>query len=440
MKHPFILVALILVLTAGCGPPAPGIQATQTTPPPPNTIMVDPGQDLGPISPYIYGSNHGPWTAVPVNMLQAALDSHITVLRWPGGAWGDANDIQTYQLGTFMAFCKQMGAIPTINVRLKKGTPEAAAALVKYANIDMKYDIQYWGIGNEPTLFEAEMKQTYDTLRFNQDWRAIAKAMKVVDPKIKIMGPELHQWGTSLETTLKDSSGRDWMTEFLEANGDLVDIVTVHRYPLYSGNGQKFTVDDLRKNTLEWTDMVKYLGGLIKTTTGRDIPIAFTEVNSNPSPVFNGIATPDSFFNAIWYADVLGRLIQQNVFMVNQFVLANRTGGLGLIANNDIRPMYYVFQMYNHFGNEQVYAESGTADVTVYAAKRDDGTLTIMLINLADAETRIALQVEGMHSSKAEVWLFDATHKAESLGKQAFPRDGTLDLPAQSISLYVMGK
>jgi hypothetical protein len=440
MRTFLIPVALILVLVAGCGPVVPeGISAEAATPLA-GALVVDPGKDLGPISPYIYGSNYGPWTAVPVNMLPAAVDANITVLRWPGGAWGDANDIQTYQLDPFVDFCKQMGAIPTINVRLKNGTPAAAAALVKYANINKKYGIQYWGIGNEPTLFEAEMKETYDTVRFNREWRAIAVAMKAVDPTIQIMGPELHQWGTSLETTLKDSSGRDWMSEFLKANGDLVDIVTVHRYPLYSGAGQKFTVDDLRKNTLEWTEMVKYLRDLIKTTTGRDLPIAFTEVNSDPTAVTNGIATPDSFYNAIWYADVLGRLIQEKVFMVNQFVLANRTGGLGLIYNSDIRPMYYVFQMYQHFGNDQVQAASSTPDVTVYAAKRENGTLTIMVINLADGEKTVSLQIQGKTSRKAQVWRFDATHKAEDLGSQNIPADGVLALPAQSISLYAIAK
>jgi hypothetical protein len=373
-------------------------------------------------------------------MLQAALDAHITVLRWPGGAWGDANDIQTYHLDTFMAFCKQMGAIPTISVRLLDGTPEAAAELVRYANIEKGYAITYWSIGNEPTLFEPLIKQTYDTARFNQEWQAIAKAMKAVDPEIQLMGPELHQWGTSLETTLKDSAGRDWMTEFLKANGDLVDIVSVHRYPLYSGTGQKFTVDDLRKNTLEWTEMVEYLRELIKTTTGRDIPIAFTEVNSDPTAVTSGIATPDSFYNAIWYADVLGRLIQQQVFMVNQFVLANRTGGLGLIYNSEIRPMYYVFQMYSHFGNEQVSASSGVDEVTVYAAKRDDGSLTVLVINLSDNVQRIPLIMQGMQPSKAKVWLFDANHNAEDLGEQVLPADGALILPAQSVSMYAIGK
>ena len=65
--------------------------------------------------------------------------------------------------------------------------------------------------------------------------------------------------------------------------------------------------------------MVTYLRTQIHQITGRDIPIAFSEVNSDSSGVVGGVASPDSYYNAIWYADVLGRLIEQNVFMVNQW-------------------------------------------------------------------------------------------------------------------------
>jgi hypothetical protein len=439
MKRQYIFIALVLVLLVACGPAGP---ATPTTLPTvvSGALSVDPKTELGPISPYLYGSNYGPWTAVPVDMLQYAFDSRITVLRWPGGAWGDQNDIQSYQLDSFMDFCKKVGAIPTISVRLLNGTPEAAAELVRYANIEKGYKIVYWSIGNEPTLYESQIKQTYDTVRFNREWRAIALAMKAVDPNIKLMGPELHQWGTNLPATLKDSSGRDWMTEFLKVNGDLVDVVTVHRYPMYHVDGTPSTVDELRQNTLEWGDMVVYLRALIHDTTGRDIPIAFTEVNSDPSNVIQGVASPDSFYNAIWYADVLGRLMSEHVLMVNNFVLASRQGGLGMIYNSEIRPTYFVFQMYHQFGNEQVFASSGAKDVTIYAAKRTDGTLTVMVINLGDSSQRVPLKITGVKLSTADVWLLDASHSAEDLGQQSFPSDGILELPAQSITLYVIAK
>ena len=448
MKRAFLLVILLVVLSAGCGPATSEIQTLDTSTPVPGALVVDAGKDLGPISPFVYGSNYSVFGAVPVDMLPAAIDSHITVLRFPGGRWGNENDIQPFQLDMFVAFCKQVGAIPTISVRFQNSTPEVAAALVHFANIEQKYQITYWSIGNEPD-YELLDGKHFDTGYFNTQWRAIAKAMKAVDPTIKLLGPELSQWGTELARTPKfppiqtptGEERQDWMTDFLKANGDLVDIVTVHRYPLYDPSGSApITVDTLRQNTLEWDPMVTYLRGMIKQITGRDLPIAFTEVNSDPSQVLGKVASPDSFYNAIWYADILGRMISQDVFMVNQFVLASRTGGLGLIYNSELRPTYYVFQMYSHFGSEQVSASSGTAEVTVYAAKRADGTLTILIINLSDNEQHVPLQVQGVNLSKVQVWLFDTTHKAEDLGEKALPADDVVVLPAQSISLYAIAK
>jgi len=467
MRRHLFLILIALVLLTACMPagptslpsptdtptPLPSRTAaptslsspTVTLTPVPDVLYVDPGMELGPISPYVYGSNYGPWTAVPAGKMEDALQSHVTTLRYPGGEWGDSNDVQTYHLDAFLNLCKQMGAIPTISVRLLGGTPEAAAELVRYANIEQGYKIRYWSIGNEPDLYEGRPNVDYDTARFNQEWRAIAVAMKAVDPTILFLGPELHGTYTSnFATNPKDTAGRDWMIEFLKANGDMTDIVTYHRYPFPLSNyADNATIGDLRQDLPEWTRTVRYLRDLIRETTGRELPIAVTEASSHYTPASQGEGTPDSFYNAIWWADVLGRLIDENIFMVNQWLLTNasgQSGGWGLVTISGVRPTYYVYQMYSHFGNEQVYASSGVAEVTVYAAKREDGTLTILVINLSDTEQHIPLQVRGVALSRAEVWLFDATHNAEDLGQQSFSLDGALVLPAQSITLYAIGK
>ncbi len=183
--------------------------------------------------------------------------------------------------------------------------------------------------------------------------------MKAVDPTIKLMGPETSQWNASLATTPKDSAGRDWMTEFLKANGDLVDIVTVHRYPMYSPTNGPVTVQQLRDDTRTWLAQIDYLNTLVFQLTGKHLPQAWTEVNSDPSSAMFNPASPDSFYNAIWYADVLGQMIQGKVFMVNQWVISQRSGGLGLLYGADIRPTFYVFPLYKNFGSEQVFAASG---------------------------------------------------------------------------------
>ena len=433
MKRLSLITLLIIISLSACGPaPAPTPIA--------DTLFVEPGTSLGPISPYLFGTNYGPMHAVALDVLPLVENGGFTALRFPGGAWTDTADMQNFQIDQLMAFSKQVGAMPTISVRMLDGKPETAAELVKYTNIKKKYGVTYWSIGNEPNIY-TQLKQAdydYTVENLNKDWRAIALAMKAADPTIKLMGPELSQWNDSYETTPKDSAQRDWMTEFLKANGDLVDVVTVHRYPMFSPTNGPVTAQQLRENTRKWTKEVEYLHSLIKQTLGHDLPVAITELNSDPSNAQLQEASPDSFYNAIWYADSLGQLMNADVFMVNQWVLSQRTTGLGLLKGDEVRPTFYVFPLYKNFGSEQVYAASGVTDVDIFAAKRADGTLTLMVINLSDTEQRIPLQVKGIQLKEAEVWLLDATHNAETLGTQAFASDGTLTLPAQSATLYVI--
>jgi hypothetical protein len=236
MANARFLIILLSILFVACdtveqatpavNTPTP-TQIPLTSNPPthiPGALVVDPSVELGAISPYILGSNYGPWIAVPVDMLPAAYDSKVTAIRFPGGAWGDRNDLKPYHIDPFMEFTEEVGAIPTITVRLREGDPQQAADLVRYVNIENDHGVVYWTIGNEPTLFADELRAVgraddYDTEQFNKEWRDFALAMKEVDPSIKLLGPEIHQFSHNANANPKDSSGRDWMTEFLKANG-----------------------------------------------------------------------------------------------------------------------------------------------------------------------------------------------------------------------------
>jgi len=439
MKKTFsVWFILVTVLVTACGSvaPTPALEPTTAPTPIPNVLYVDPGMELGTISPYLLGTNYGPWTAVPFNMLDAGYNSHVKAIRFPGGAWGDRNVLQPYQIDSFMDFCKKLGAIPTISVNLRDGTPEQAAKLVRYVNIEKKYGVVYWAIGNEPTLFAKEKGTDYDTARFNADWRKIAQAMKAVDPTIKLIGPDLHQYAIDPNGRPKDSQGLDWMDEFLKANGDLTEVVTFHRYPY----GTNPTRDDLRQNAKEWDDIVMALRERIHELTGRDIPIAITEVNTNYNPAVGGDATPDSHFNAIWLADVVGQMAQQGVFMFNHWMLASSggaQGGWGMIARSGVRPSYYTYQLYSMFGSKLIYSASGIDNINIYAAKCEDGTLTLMIVNLNDDAKTVPLQFKGKTLLSAQLFLLDPEHAAQDMGSITFPVDGSLSLPGQSVSLYV---
>jgi hypothetical protein len=463
MRRMLLGLLLLSMALSGCGAAAPATPqaatATQTflptatlpptsTPVPtpvPGMLYVNPSSSLGPISPLIYGSNYGPWLVVSFDMLPEAYDSGIRILRFPGGAWGDHNNVTRLQIDQFMDFANKMGATVLFSVRLLGGTPEQAAEMVRYTNIVKKYNVQYWNIGNEPTLYNAEVQsqgQSYDVSRFNQEWRAFAEAMKKVDPTIKLVGPEINQFSYDTSPGATTNFGEwdeTWMKEFLKANGDMVDVVSFHRYPFpRSRTAGAPSFDELRLNAQEWDKIFIHARELIHQYTGRDLPIAVTEFNSAYDKSIGKETTPDSHYNAIWMAAVLGSMIKNKVLMANVWYLTAKggSGGLGLISAYDVFPSYYTYQMYKKFGSELVYSSSDDLDLQVYAARREDGALTVMVINLSADKKAKALRIGDQTGVQAESWLFDPDHEVENMGTAQLA--GEIVFPPQSISFYII--
>jgi alpha-L-arabinofuranosidase len=402
-----------------------------------DVLRVDASESWGAISPYVYGASYGPWALVNPDMWPLAEDSGITLFRFPGGNWGDQFDIRPDQLDLFMLQARNWGAEPSVSVRVIGGSPEKSAELVRYANIEKDYNIRYWTIGNEPTLY---LDDGYTLDSFNQVWREHAEAMLEVDPDIIFIGPEVHQYAFNEEPNNYLYEMRRWVRGFLEVNGDMVDIVSIHRYPFPLTNTSSATIDDLRQNARQIDDVINILKKDIQEILGHDMPIAVTEINSHWSNTAGGEASPDSFYNAIWWADVLGRMIRQKVEVVSYFALAASPGsGLGMMTSFKARPTYYVYQIYQRFGQELVAAESADPDLTIYAARRDDGALTLVVINLGAEEATRTLELEGFTpSGDADVLLFDAEHNAESVDPVAITDGGAITVPGQSITLYTI--
>lgn len=435
---------LWLALALACSeppaqPPAATAQPTATSlptltaapSPMPGALFVDAAQDLGPVSPLVYGSNYGPWIFVTLEVRPQAAAGGIRYLRFPGGNWGDQNDLDEWQIDQYMALCRELGSEPAISVRLRDGTPERAAALVQLVNGDKQYDVRYWSIGNEPNLFP-----DYDTVRYNRDWRQFAQAMRAVDPEIILVGPDTNQFTANRAGNPKDKAGRDWMEEFLKANGDLVDIVAIHRYPFPSGGITLPKVNDLRANGQEWDAIIPALRALVRQHTGRDLPVAVTEVNSSWAANSGSQASMDSHYNAIWWADALGRMIRQGTSIVAQFALV---GEFGLMGKYEVYPIYSVYRMYQQFGERLVYASSDSPDLSIFAARRPDGRLSVMVINLSSQAASYPLVLQGFAlSAPAEVWRFDASHNAEQVDPRLLQSRSQIDLPPESISVFLL--
>lgn len=407
----------------------------------PGVLYVDAAQALGPIDRSVYGSNFGPWVALRPETLPLAYDAGVTVLRYPGGAWGDQNDLQAYQIDQLVELARAMGAEPYIHVRFLDSSPGKAAGIVQYANVIKGYNIRYWSIGNEPSLYEAA-GEAWTAADFAAEWRRFAASMRAVDPTIVLVGPETHQFNGTPNVDPRDSTGADWLRTFLAANGDLVDIVSVHRYPFPNNAARtSATPAELLADTAEWSELPRRLRAVVRETTGRDLPIAITEFNSHWSNSIGGATTPDSFLSALWLGDVLGRLARERVELANQFLLTSGgESGFGLLARTEPRPAYFVYQLYKQFGDELVTASADAPGVSLYAARRSsDEALTLMAINLSDAAVTRPLRLAGFTpAGAAQVWRFDAEHQAAQLADQPLADGAEVTLAPQSMTLYVV--
>ena len=182
----------------------------------------------------------------------------VPIVRYPGGNfvsgynWLDGvgpkesrprvldkawNAINTNQFGTneFMAWCKAAGTEPLMGLNLGTGTPEAAAALVEYCNLDQgtewsdlrrkhgvaqPYKVKRWCLGNE---MDGPWQIGHMTAtEYGMKAQDAARQMRYVDPSLQLIA--CGSSGPFMPTYL------EWDREVLEQCYDYVDGLSLHRY------------------------------------------------------------------------------------------------------------------------------------------------------------------------------------------------------------------
>jgi alpha-N-arabinofuranosidase len=182
----------------------------------------------------------------------------VPIIRYPGGNfvsgynWLDGvgpkqnrprvldkawNTIESNQFGTneFLAWCKAAATKPMMGLNLGTGTPEEAAALVEYCNVDKgtrwsdlrrqhgvaePWKVQYWCLGNEmdgPWQI-GHMSAT----EYGMKAQDAARQMRNVDPDLKLIA--CGSSGPLMPTYL------EWDRQVLEQCYDYVDGLSLHRY------------------------------------------------------------------------------------------------------------------------------------------------------------------------------------------------------------------
>ncbi len=277
---------LSLCLGSACGgatTPATPEPSTGPSAGPPGTIQVSGATPL-PMRTQL-GQNYWCWsnygnfvrgTEGPVSSL------HLGVLR-AGGHNNDTNTSDGFdpfdesQVDDFVAYCRRVGAEPILQVPLLKNasggpaTPADAADMVRYCNRTRGYGVRYWEIGNEPDLYSDQGDAPgYAVEQFCSDFSDFSAAMKRVDPRIWILGPEL-SWKYFPQT-----GSNDWLTPFLSRCRSRFDVVAIHRYPFAAKDS---TIANAMGDVTPFDRVVRGVRAQMAANGLAQVPLAVTEAN-----------------------------------------------------------------------------------------------------------------------------------------------------------------
>ncbi|MBM4413931.1 MAG: hypothetical protein FJ040_10885 [Chloroflexi bacterium] len=377
------------------------------TPGPQPGLFVDATYNYGSISPFVRASNTGPWQTLALEHRDLSKQIRLGMVRWPGGNWGDENSVTEWMVDEYIALCRAIGAEPNIHVRLFGGSTTEAAQLVRYTNITKQYGVKYWAIGNEPDLFVKKRGAlSYTVADYVDDFVAYRSAMKAVDPSIIVMGPEISQFDANEQYPV-DASGEPWLRGFIKRVPD-IEMISWHRYPF---GLEPVTRDQLRRDPVAWIESVNKTRELLREYVGRDVPIAITEANSDWSGRVDRETGTNSFANALWWSDVMGRLISARCEIIAQFCLgAIPAQGIGMFGpvsyNSGSLPIYHCYQLLARLEGDLIHSSCEDSGLSFVATKSSKGRIVCHLVNQRDAPLSLPLTLQGSTATTAEAWSY----------------------------------
>jgi carbohydrate binding protein with CBM11 domain len=356
--------------------------------------------------PEIYGVNVGLWAPDSIDSESLSVEKALGlgVVRYPGGLRADEEDWQKtlkakdFNVDTdeFLDWCGKIGCKPLFTANVGDGSPEMAAAWVKYVNQTRKAGpkVQLWEIGNE---IYGDWHRHYAKwgkdggTSYGKAVRAFVKAMKAVDPTIKVSAV----WMLN----------GPWNRAVFKEIADVIDAVSVHHYAQHARSestpgllAASAEVDQLMKNVQK---QVLELGG-----KGKHYEIWLTEWNSvdeNPGPQIL------QHENGLFVADYLGHLAQSPIQLANLWALYNgrdkRLGDYSLLAlKGDVqgfnfrRPSYWAFRMLaNTLTGNLLQGSSNREALSGWMSKRPDGKIALVFVNKNfDTEYKTTLKIPGL--------------------------------------------
>jgi alpha-L-arabinofuranosidase len=353
-------------------------------------------------------------------------------IRWPGGnvaqdyrwQWGIGprdervtwanlswkNETEPSDVGTdeFILFARAVGAEPsiTVNVEGRGATVEEAAAWVEYCNgpAASKYGamraanghpapfgVKFWEVGNE--IWGSWVRGHSDAETYARNYNRYAKAMRAVDPSIKLIAV--------------GDNNMDWNRTVVLAAAANIDYLAIHHY--YGRSEAGSDLSKLLARPLFFEGFYREVEHMLrKLAPERRIKLAINEW---------GLDLPAERQYSLESALYAGRLM--NVFersgdIVEMSAVSDLVNGWpgGIIQAGRhgifVSPIYLVNQLYSeHRGDERLATSvSGSPYLDVTVSRTSDGRkIFIKVVNTSPTSSVVAnITLEGVTpSTRAEV-------------------------------------
>jgi xylan 1,4-beta-xylosidase len=264
----------------------------------------------------------------------------------------------------------------------------------------------FFEVWNEPNLsaFWKGTQQEYFLL-----YGHAAKAIKSVDPKLRVGGPA--------------SAANAWITEliqFAQANQIALDFISTHHYPTDAfGKPGDDTISQLAASK---RSVLKEQTTQARKDSGR-LPLYYTEWSTSSNPF-------DALHDEPYAAAFILKTIMEarglvegysywtfsDIFEENYFCSTPFHGGFGLLNIYGIpKPSYRAFELLHRLGTEILRVEGRHPTVDLWIVRKQ-GTLQILITNSALPRHPVAAELvrvklaRGVGIKKAYVERIDETH------------------------------
>ncbi|HPD18547.1 MAG TPA: discoidin domain-containing protein, partial [Candidatus Goldiibacteriota bacterium] len=376
----------------------------------------------------------------------------------------------------FMDVCRSLTppAEALITVNFFTGNVQEAADWVYYANVHKGYNVKYWEIGNE-NAGNWEAGGPVDSQFYAKRFIEFYDAMTAVDSNIVVM-PQFNSIGDYENVTMNASNNpvaHDYYIEnflkYIQSRGrqDIIKAISVHRYPTY----QPATEAVALSYTNIWDSEMTPLTNWINTycPVPQSVSVWLTEYNDGIDSAFT-----NRYYNSLFISSYVLNFVKNGGdfgFLFTDF----GTPGPGQMApdiysdfgameggalSGDLiayryqpRSSYWAlwmlknrFSAADELGNTLVACSSSNSSLKIYANKRGDRKLSLIMINTSETDSidaNVSLNGFSPLSSAQVVTFSPQQYSWISNGYQSYanpdmqPADSTISNASQAFSFNV---